>query len=72
MKAITGIQVTDSQGRVIGKAKLQMTPDGADIHIELIDGLGMELVRSITDGFVDGLSLRPVIPPFQEASTVDR
>lgn len=72
MAEITGIPVTDSQGRVIGQANLQMTPDGADIRIELIDGYGMELVRSIVDGFCDGLSLRPVIPPFQEATTVDR
>lgn len=72
MPKITGIPVTDSQGRVIGKATLQMTPDGADLRIELIDGLGMAIARSITDGFCDGLSIRPVIPPFQEASTVER
>lgn len=72
MKAITGIPVTNSEGRVIGKAKLQMTPDGADIHIELIDGLGMAIARSIAEGLCDGLSIRPDLPPFQEASTVDR
>jgi hypothetical protein len=72
MSEVTDIPVTDSQGIIIGSASIDMTPDGADVRVAIFDGHGMAIVRSIAEGTYSGLSIRPTIPPFIEATTVDR
>lgn len=72
MSGVTDIPVTDSRGIIIGRAIVEMVSDGAVIHIEILDGQGMAIVRSISEGTYEGLSIRPVIPPLIEATTVDR
>lgn len=67
-KTVTDIPVMDSNGNVIGQAVLTIEPDGADVHVVIFDGTGMDIVRAITNGLADGIQIKIALPPMREAT----